>query len=166
MCTYEFSVLSLSLPLCWTGFIKSSMNRTIHSFSLLMLKRPLQRHWLHFTLMIWEWLHWTNTHTHTHCHPVSYSEHAVQFVTNMHPRTYTVDFACCACEVAGLGPVTWSEPEFTTSCPTVWQEVLSALFCHHLFLSAVRFNGTHTLKHTGRFCQTFYRYIYIMLALL
>lgn len=33
-------------------FYKSSMNRTTHSFSFQMLKRPLQRHWLPFSTRV------------------------------------------------------------------------------------------------------------------
>lgn len=80
--------ISWCSSLCSTGFIERSMNRTILSFSLLMLKRPLQKHRLHFTLMIWEWHCWTHTHTHI------YQIHT--FINSCKLSSSLIFWTCCS----------------------------------------------------------------------
>lgn len=114
----------------------------------------------------------TNTHTEytrAHFHPVSYSEHGLQSVTNTHPHAgkhrHAHIFVWCACQVADRikqSRVLWPGQNQRSLLPVLkaqdrqHDKRASLFFCHRLFLSAVKHKDhSYSKAHWKRFWQTF-----------
>ena len=145
-----------------------------------MLKRPLQTHWLHFTLMIWEWHWWIKTYTHAHkdthtfIHDIHTKTHRpsssfifwacrVQSVTNLHPQTHrhTNTVFCVLCMLSSRDNKVWqSRVLWPGQTPNLLLPVQQAqdqqhdkqgLFCYFLSHPSLSVvEDTHALKLTGR----------------